>query len=40
MMKIRMGYPSSEESVEILRRTVASRSVDDFVGSDQVVKNL
>ena len=23
MMKIRMGYPSSEESVEILRRTVA-----------------
>lgn len=30
MMKIRMGYPSSEESVEILRRTVASRSVDDL----------
>ncbi|MGO4730355.1 AAA family ATPase [Paenibacillus sp. 2KB_22] len=30
MMKIRMGYPSSEESVEILRRTAASRSVDDL----------
>ncbi|HBU84166.1 MULTISPECIES: AAA family ATPase [Paenibacillus] len=30
MMKIRMGYPSSEESVEILRRTVASRSVADL----------
>ncbi|WP_339850612.1 MoxR family ATPase [Paenibacillus sp. FSL W7-1088] len=30
MMKIRMGYPSSEESVEILRRTVASRSVTDL----------
>lgn len=30
MMKIRMGYPSSEESVEILRRTVASCSVDDL----------
>ncbi|MBT2284763.1 MoxR family ATPase [Paenibacillus polymyxa] len=30
MMKIRMGYPSSEESVEILRRTIASRSVDDL----------
>ncbi|MEK4361311.1 MoxR family ATPase [Paenibacillus sp. FSL M8-0212] len=30
MMKIRMGYPSSEESIEILRRTVASRSVDDL----------
>ncbi|PQP82553.1 magnesium chelatase [Paenibacillus sp. PCH8] len=30
MMKIRMGYPSSEESVEILRRTVASRSVNDL----------
>ncbi|WP_342572397.1 MoxR family ATPase [Paenibacillus sp. FSL R5-0749] len=30
MMKIRMGYPSSEESVEILRRTVARRSVDDL----------
>ncbi|MEK3922348.1 AAA family ATPase [Paenibacillus sp. FSL K6-2393] len=30
MMKIRMGYPSSEESVEILRRTVDSRSVDDL----------
>ncbi|ETT51384.1 MoxR family ATPase [Paenibacillus sp. FSL K6-1122] len=30
MMKIRMGYPSSEESVEILRRTVASLSVDDL----------
>lgn len=30
MMKIRMGYPSSEESVEILRRTVASRSVHDL----------
>lgn len=30
MMKIRMGYPSGEESIEILRRTVASRSVDDL----------
>ncbi|MFX3647704.1 MAG: AAA family ATPase [Paenibacillus sp.] len=30
MMKIRMGYPSSEESIEILRRTVASRSVEDL----------
>ncbi|OAX50078.1 MULTISPECIES: AAA family ATPase [unclassified Paenibacillus] len=30
MMKIRMGYPSSEESVEILRRTVASLSVADL----------
>ncbi|WP_405155998.1 AAA family ATPase [Paenibacillus sp. FSL K6-0108] len=30
MMKIRMGYPSSEESVEILRRTVESRSVTDL----------
>ncbi|MFC9707486.1 AAA family ATPase [Paenibacillus sp. NPDC056933] len=30
MMKIRMGYPNSEESVEILRRTVARRSVDDL----------
>ncbi|MGN7411787.1 AAA family ATPase [Paenibacillus sp. SAF-068] len=30
MMKIRMGYPSSEESIEILRRTVAIRSVDDL----------
>jgi len=30
MMKIRMGYPTGEESVEILRRTVASRSVDDL----------
>lgn len=30
MMKIRMGYPTDEESVEILRRTVASRSVNDL----------
>lgn len=30
MMKIRMGYPSSEESVEILRRTVTSLSVADL----------
>ncbi|WP_128101066.1 MoxR family ATPase [Paenibacillus sp. DCT19] len=30
MMKIRMGYPSEGESVEILRRTVASRSVADL----------
>lgn len=30
MMKIRMGYPSSDESVEILRRTVAGRSVNDL----------
>ncbi|MEC0126744.1 AAA family ATPase [Paenibacillus pabuli] len=30
MMKIRMGYPNSEESVEILRRTVARRSVTDL----------
>lgn len=30
MMKIHMGYPSGEESIEILRRTVASRSVDDL----------
>ncbi|WP_440118034.1 AAA family ATPase [Paenibacillus sp. QZ-Y1] len=30
MMKIRMGYPNSEESVEILRRTVASRYVNDL----------
>ncbi|WP_342555056.1 MoxR family ATPase [Paenibacillus sp. FSL R7-0652] len=30
MMKIRMGYPTGEESIEILRRTVASRSVDEL----------
>ncbi|KQY83959.1 magnesium chelatase [Paenibacillus sp. Root52] len=30
MMKIRMGYPTEGESVEILRRTVASRSVADL----------
>ncbi|MDR6726636.1 MoxR-like ATPase [Paenibacillus amylolyticus] len=30
MMKIRMGYPTKGESVEILRRTVASRSVADL----------
>ncbi|WP_145328926.1 MoxR family ATPase [Paenibacillus xylanexedens] len=30
MMKIRMGYPTDEESVEILRRTVANRSVNDL----------
>lgn len=30
MMKIRMGYPTGEESIEILRRTVVSRSVDEL----------
>ena len=30
MMKIHMGYPTDEESVEILRRTVASRYVSDL----------
>jgi MoxR-like ATPase len=41
MMKIRMGYPSGEESVEILRRTVASRSVDDLssiISREQLLK--
>lgn len=30
MMKIGMGYPTGEESVEILRRTVANRSIEDL----------
>ncbi|MBR2566444.1 MAG: AAA family ATPase [Paenibacillus sp.] len=30
MMKIGMGYPTGEESVEILRRTVANLSIEDL----------
>lgn len=41
MMKIRMGYPSGDEGVEILRRTVVSRSVDDLsaiISREQLLK--
>ncbi|CAI6018421.1 hypothetical protein PAECIP112173_00154 [Paenibacillus sp. JJ-100] len=41
MMKIGMGYPTGEESVEILRRTVANRSIEDLsmiISREQLLK--